>query len=146
MTEASGRVEDNGALAGRGSPQDVGWGELVDESGSVLGRGHLFVSPNAQTSAAVAHVDKPQEPGDDAWTGRLDSFRASAAMGELTSKYRLRMELPDEKAASGSRATGQELAVEVTAAQELEPGKYALELRSMDGVLPAALTELGGEA
>jgi hypothetical protein len=146
VTNQGTAVEDNGALAGRGSPQDMGWGELVDAAGAVLGRGHLFVSPNAQTSAAVAHVDKPQEPGDDAWHGRLDSFRSNGPIGELPSSYRLRLELPDEQSASGPRATGQELAVEVTGAQELEPGKYALELRSTDGVLPAALTELGGEA
>ncbi|MFN8638597.1 MAG: hypothetical protein U0360_03875 [Dehalococcoidia bacterium] len=128
---------------------DCGWAELVRaEDGQVLGRGRLMIYRDAATSAAVAHVERQGAAGDDLWRGQLDDTHLGDAVGDdlddLLGQRRLRVEFPDARSADGPRAAGQELTIEVVRVHGLASRQAVLDVRSTDGVLPAMLTELGG--
>ncbi len=129
---------------------DCGWAELVRaEDGEVLGRGRLMIYRDTTTSAVTSHTERPATAGDDLWRGQLDDTHLGDAVGDdalddLLGLRHLRVEFADANATSGSRAAGQELAIEVLRVHGLASRQVVLDVRSTDGVLPAMLSEFGG--
>lgn len=128
--------------------QDCGWGELMDEAGTVLGRGRLFVFLGAASStAAAAHTEEPAPPpGMADWRGSLDPLRLDQPLETVPGRYRLRMENPDTSGEDSgeNRSLWQALEVELSDVVRLDDDRVCASVTSTDGVLPATLRELGG--
>jgi hypothetical protein len=128
--------------------QDCGWGELMDEAGTVLGRGRLFVFLGAASSmAAAAHTEEPApQPGYADWRGSLDPLRLEQPLGAVPGRYRLRLENPDASGEDSgeNRSLWQALEVDVSEVLELDADRVCASVTSADGVLPSTLRELGG--
>lgn len=135
-----------------GTKRDSGWAVLVSADGAQrIGRGHLFVEGGRAVqyaSAAISDTD-PQAQSD--WQGVLDPLHLEEGVGTVPpGKYQLRPETPHqstENRTGEDRVVAQDLHVEVIEVTPLVNAntQFVATLRSLDGMVPTVVTELGGE-
>ena len=135
-----------------GTKRDSGWAVLMSADGEQrIGRGHLYVEGDRSVQYASAAISDSDPGATSDWRGVLDPIRLESGLADLApGKYQLLPETPHQasEARTGEeRVTAQELrveVVEVTALNSDQP-EFVATLRSLDGMVPTVVTELGGE-
>lgn len=132
--------------------RDSGWAVLMSADGlQRIGRGHLFVEGDRSLQYASAAISDSDPGATSDWRGVLDPVHLERDLNALSpGEYQLRPEAPHESSETRTgedRVSAQGLrieVVEVTALGDAQP-QFVATLRSLDGIVPTAVTELGGE-